>query len=776
MINFKIMSILFFFFIGIQAFAQLNHQPLNEVRYLLAIDRLDFYVKRLALHLNGKVDQQITQDLMGLQVQDYVFKNINSQNFSLMEQTDQWDNLIARALVNKHPDRKYSIESLEKNLEWKYQFLKNKLLERFKVKDVKITNNFVWGQVTGDMPETQFSIPQIDDTKILLDVENYVAEKTSRAIIWDAIKNKRTFSFHIGSEKEFQEFMQFRQLEIVAEILPMARNYNKIFLVKNPQTQEFSYMINLISGEDRVIHLVTQLSLIHFKDNKYPFKNVKVIGNSEEYHQKIENNLVNMMKNLPQVDQVIIGQKGAFEEYIKTSGMLDITLSRLSDLTPADPKKQKQFEKWKQEIQSKGAFSNGQQNIPFDLENEFQKSNDFDRNFTQFNSEQLSHDFSDYLLIDKSGNIQRWRIFSAVWGDEIIPIARALRKSNNHSNVIYIGTAGGLRDKGLKVGDVVGGHHVITHQGSKLAFSKPELTADQREYVIGQVKTPFFETQKWFQNVQPKIDIVEVETGYLRENLGPASQLQAYFLISDIVGSDHETLAQAATNSSKRKKNQQRLISAIFDKNQIISPVSNWTLLHNAKDFQKIYQELKNLRNTRDLESLVQLSYLALANGISTEQGLEDLIKKTTAFSRVEFSQALSLLETLAIEIQKKGFYINNLSEILSGSWNPKNKTLLQVVGPANSNEHEPLKFIKQFGFDIELQNLIDKYFKFEIEYEKPNSRPVDFISKGNLIELYRKEILNPIGFDFELDAKGQYKVKEVPYLGSQIRCEFIFN
>ncbi len=120
--------------------------------------------------------------------------------------------------------------------------------------------------------------------------------------------------------------------------------------------------------------------------------------------------------------------------------------------------------------------------------------------------------------------------------------------------------------------------------------------------------------------------------GYLKENLGPRVSFQSYLLISDVVGSTHETLASASLDSSKRKNNQLKLLESLFINNDIKSAISNVEMISSDNTVRAMYHKIDSLRPSRDITSKLQLTQLALRQGLTTSEQLEVLIKSEHSF------------------------------------------------------------------------------------------------------------------------------------------------
>lgn len=764
-----------------QTLAPRHTQATTTLQYLLALDRLDFYTQSLADFLENKKSPELLQALRSLKPEDFFERRFQAQE---LEQPKSWQELIYKTLQHKHPNLTVNFTDLE----WNYEFFKNKLAARFGIKDSTVAKPGYESESKIN-PDIERSIPRIKGKKILLDTERYIAEKTSRAIVWDSILNGRDFSFFVGTQADFQEQIHKNRLELVTEVLPMARNYNKIYLTFNPATGRYSYAINLISGEDRIKHLAAQLRLVRFNGKSF-FHNgqdkIKVYGSAGEFHQRQERILTNLFAKLPHADKIIIGQKGAIEDVIKTAGRMDV----ISKSTPQVLKgldlpksKNSRFENLLQNANQISAFVNDSSAPGSVVDKAYELAKDpFERAYKQFDSEQASHEFADYLLQDKNGKVQRWRVFSAVWGDEIIPIARAL-KNTSHQDVVYIGTAGAIADKGLKVGDVIAGSQVLTHSGKTLSFDEGRLVKNARSYVIGQVHTPFDETDKWLKTQGPRIDAVEVETGYLREQLGANAKLEAYFLISDVVGSESETLAHAAQSASKRKKGQLRLLENLFVQNGIVAPVSNYDLLPINRSLKITYDSLKALRPSREEFSLLQVAQLAVREGKISPIELEALLKTQPSFTRTEMSNAILTLGGLLAEIQnrlKTHDKVGVLSETLfNGTFNPKVKTPLKLVIDGVGSKEELIAKIGRENWN-RFEGALSQYFEIDIMERGLAASPAKSFQVKNAQEFYRsfeEMVLKPAGFTSEVDKNGAYRARSLPGVdGSQrMRCERVF-
>lgn len=759
-----------------------NEVAVQSISYLLSVDRLHFYSQNLADHLDGKKSPETIDALRSITPEDIYKLKLTSAE---LNNPEKWQTVIHNIVSIKSPSAAVSFADLE----WNYNFFKNKLVDRFNIKGLKASKEKAPLLNSGEEAPKHRSVPKIKGQKYLLDVERYIAEKTSRAIIWDAILNDRDFELHIGTQREFQERVQRNRIQILGEVQPMARNYNKIYLSYNEQTGKYSYIINMISGDDRIKHLIAQLRLIRFDGKSYVTSNrdkVRVLGNANQFHKEQERKLLDIYNRLPKADKVVIGQKGAIDDAIRSAGMLEIISQNAPEVLQGlelEKTKKSKFENLTKNATEVSNFLLDAMNPgPVKLDTAYGLANDpFERVYKQFNSEQASHEFSDYLLLDKNNNVQRWRVISAVWGDEIVPIAEALKKSG-HTDIVYIGTAGAINGKGIKVGDVIPGTFVQTHSGKTLSFSPGTLVENpqQRHFTVGQVHTPFDETDKWLHEKGSKMDIVEVETGYLREKLGPDVKLEAYFLVSDIVGSESETLAHAAQTSSKRKRGQLRLLENLFLQNGIKAPISNFEMIPGDVKLKTVLNKLTELRPSRDIYSLLQVAHLALRNGTTSAEQLEVLLKSQPTFDRRHIDFTLMSLGALLSEIQAKipkSYQVGIISESLfNGTFNPLTQTKVKIMAEGLDVE-EIKKALGESRWKMYEEGL-KKHFALElVSFESGESllaKRFKAKSPEDLFRLYEKEVLKKTGFSTEIDASGKYRLKEIPGMSGGLRCETI--
>jgi hypothetical protein len=345
--------------------------------------------------------------------------------------------------------------------------------------------------------------------------------------------------------------------------------------------------------------------------------------------------------------------------------------------------------------------------------------------------------------------------------------------------VVYIGTAGAIRDKGFRVGDVAAPGLTYTQEGKSIPLEAPSYGLDfvKTGKVLGQVRSPFDETDKWFAEWSPKIDLVELETGYLKENLGPGVSFQPYLLVSDIVGSEHETLAVAAADSGKRKNGQLKLLESIFVDNGIKAPIANFRPILADKSYQDVFNKIDALRPSRDITSKAQLTQLALRQGLSGNEELEKLIKSEPAFDRQMLVDKLESASDALTRLAQKSpqIVLVGPEELLNGTWNAKKTLRIQLmVGELNaaqaqvalSQELKEIAAKSQGGLEIQL-----------IGYDREQASKglqVTAQSRNILGSYYENVILKKAGLVKEFDKNGGVRFKPVQESSGGMRCEAV--
>jgi hypothetical protein len=218
---------------------------------------------------------------------------------------------------------------------------------------------------------------------------------------------------------------------------------------------------------------------------------------------------------------------------------------------------------------------------------------------------------------------------------------------------------------------------VVSSKSAK-GRSKKELVA--KPVTVGHVTTPYLETREWLNRMTNSIDVIEVETAYLSNALKGKANYQAFFLISDVVGSEHETLAQGS--SDKRKNTLKQLLQEVISQEEIrqVIPASESNELHRQGRFAELLRIRKHLEKVapnRSLESRYQVEQVALHNKVTSEDQIEQLASAEKPFSREILVRSLTasghIVSVIAETMQEKKistrFYLP--PEFMEGRWNP---------------------------------------------------------------------------------------------------------
>lgn len=618
---------------------------------------------------------------------------------------------------------------------------------------------------------TTRSIPNSDPSQVLLDVSRYISEKTTRAFVWHAILRDIEFEFHLGTERDFLNRMAGAEKVIVGEVHPLARNYNKIYLVFDKKNNKYSYAISQLSGYDRAEHFVQSLKLISFggaKLQKLTRVNVFDDAGKSTLIRQYEK-LDDLYRRLPVADLAIVGQKGAIESTFEGMAMLQELLAQKDKIS--------EVVKLSTEVEKNGILSavvKNNSNIKKLYKSVFSKGTN--SSYAQFESEQFSHSFKDVEVLTNKGKTLRIRLISNVWGDEVVPIARALKNSPPQS-VYYIGTAGAFAESDLKVGDVVIPEKTYTQSGELLEIKKTAVDhiSFKKGVTLGQVRTPFAENTKWYESWKSKVQAVELEVGYLRKTLGESFNFYPYLLISDIVGSESETLAHAAQDSSKRKNGQLRLIESILKHHGVDSVFAVQKVPDG--EFHKVLSKVRKLKPSRDLVEQVSLTQKAMEQGLQSEGEIARLIDENPSFHRKELWSKIESIDSMMTYLHsvfsKVDIHLMGPDELFNNSINPKKITKLQVA--FGKLDQETAQKIYQKA----INKLSEKIPHLEVEvvnYE-PKMKKITYNSgfDQKLLMRHTYSLYKKLGLALEFTDAGDIRLKSSTDINRGLRCEKIF-
>lgn len=544
-----------------------------NLQAMLDLDRFHAYTQSWSFTMMGRGKAELSKVVLSLTPAQIAAMKLDPAKLA---DAQKYDDLLLKILQTQRPDLKVKAADVA----WGYNFFKNKMNEAYLIQDP--SRNFKPAHINAstsniDYMGSSYAVKPLAASEVLLNVDGYVSNRTTRAVFWEASQSQRPIEMHVGSADDFRDNLTLRGSKIVGEVRTAARNYNPIYLIQDPGEKTFHYAITQISGQDRVRHLAMQASLVRWEVGKgklAPPPPVKVVGDAIELLLKEEAELTQVLRVVPKADAVVIGQKGAFERTFgslaKARAVMDLQAkfpTALADaLTPAQAKLvakamaeeadlvthvMKYASDWDKVYEAATPVLE-KKKMPLAAKSEV------------FTLDRGSYEMTDFNMTDSKGKIQRWRVFSNSWGDEVLPVARAL-KSTGHNNVFYMGTAGGLEGSGLKVGDLVVPQYSNDIDGVKRPLQVTHIPEGAiRVPMVTHVSSPFEETGAWLKDRKKIAQVVEVETGYLAAVFdGPKDRVNTMLLVSDMVGVEGETLAEAS--SSARRKAQIQAISSVID-------------------------------------------------------------------------------------------------------------------------------------------------------------------------------------------------------------------
>ena len=762
---------------------------LDSLTYYLYIDKFKYYINEYSVAMEGKIPDEIIKYLRTITPPDIMNMGYTSEQLedALKYDDHLWTILQKKGLTG-------NVKKTE--LQWGYNFFKNKLNEAFSLNSsaLKIKTHLDTN-VPDKLDREVLEAPLLNPVEQTLDANHYIANRNTQAIFWEANQNQRTIEFFLGDSREFLKRLVKDKGELVHEIKPLAKNYNKIFVVKYPNESKYRIVMTNIGGKDRLNHLVSQLSLSLPQGSKLKAK-VVLNGDINVFQQTREDEHVLQLKLLPKADRVIIGQKesvdGRFEIFNKTAALIDLKenspsmyddiVSKMGDKERAKLEallnESEDFEKlFNQKSLVESAFELYKAEVGEEtIATQSPK-------FKIYNFDNFTVEMSDYVFKSSEGKIIRWRVISNVWGDEILPLAKALKRTG-HTKVTYMGTAGAFGGKGYKVGDLVSPKFVYDGEEKLPMLSKPMEVKEAK--VVGSVEhvgSPFEEDQAWLKKVSARSEFVEVETSYLRRVFNsPKDELELFLLISDILGSETETLAHAT--SSKRKNSQTRLLAALFkrDSKGIPRAVGDHSALLTLalKNKKLIFQVLKDkshaykhyaFANLKDDKALTakKITEFSTQNQTFTD---DFLLTKLTGAGEV-------LNDIVTKSKNAVDFKIVFNQGLVDGSWNPKKGPLEVFLVVANPQQQKMLqdhldslkdftsKKAKDYKFVITTSEPSGSY----VVVPKPKSIDIDYF-----VRLYNYSSLSMSGVYRKVTYNGNVVLEVLPTVESLSKDDVLKN
>lgn len=701
----------------------------DEITYYLSVDKFKYYLNEYSVAQEGKVPDEIIAHLRKISVEEIMKMDLDHED---LKDAMNYDKFIIEILEN---------EGLLKNvtktqLKWGYNFFKNKLNEAFALSESKLDIDLSI-PTNGDDINNGIVIKPTDlsPEDMTLDSGHYISNRTTRAIFWEANENNRPIEFHLGDSREFLKELKDKNGKILFEVKPFAKNYNKIYIIQYPGEKTYRYAITNIGGKDRLDHLSHQISLSNLKGGKLKTA-VLVKGDINVFHAAKTEEHEMQLRLLPKADRVIIGQKesidGKFSLFWKIKALKTLYADdqllfekKLNAMPEKDRQKMflllngNNYEtlfKDKKYIEDAYAI----------LEEDINASSDrMPGKFKLYNYDNFTVEMCDYVFESEPGKSVRWRVVSNVWGDEVVPIAQAL-KNTGHTNVSYMGTAGAFAEKGYKVGDLVIPSGIRDQKGTLPMGVDHHMKIDGARYggVVEHVGSPFEEDNAWLAKARAQSDFVEVETSYLRRIFnGPKDKLEFYLLISDILGSDTETLAHAT--SSKRKNAQNKLLAKLFERDAKSAPYPVKIPAANQSERAKNLV-FKVLEKKTVAYRYYVYSHLKTVKDL-TEKDVLTFVEKNAAFTDSYIIDRLVKIGEFVNALRRSAkadtdFDVAFSKSLVNGTWNPKTEKLEIVIKPKNLKSKQDLELImnaqKQFLGSIKSFATFD----ISLSVEDPNN------------------------------------------------------
>lgn len=758
-----------------------NAAASEELSRYLGVDRLQYYITEFSHAMDGKIPEEAMTAIKSITPQKLMAEGISLER---LNDAHTYDKIIYEYLERHHSD----IDVTPNQIKWGYNFLKNKLNAAFVVKGTKLKGDLANTDFapTPTRPQT-LTITNINPQNLTLDSGHYISDRTTRAMFWDAAESGKTVEFHLGDSRTFMKHVQQSGAEVIAEINPMAANYNKQFIVKYPGEDTPRYAITNIGGADRLEHMVHSLALSKLTGGQLSNK-VVVHGDIQEYHKRMANKLTEQLEHLPNADRVIIGQRGAIDGQFN----LFWKLQGLQNIYQKDPTKLKlrvgaakfaKIEEMMGELSTQSFSIHSNKSL---IEKEYDKVKGLIEAdpelmpavFKQFSYDTTEVQMTDFVFKNTQGKHVRWRVLGNVWGDEVVPLAQAL-KNTGHNEVTYIGTTGAVPDKGYKVGDLVVPSYVQDGT-SKLRVHGQAMDIEMAKIggSVEHVGSPFEETFTWLDLVKQRSDFVEIETSYLRRIFnGADDNLRFYLLVSDILGSEGETLASAS--SSKRRKALNQILDALFkrDSARIPKPAELASTTNAMKLRDKVFRLYGNkgkvfqnfiLANFRDQSVPSDSEIKVFVN--SVDNFSDDYFSKRV----VKSSEVLSyIIRDLGEELPIPTMGVNE--SFLDGKFHPKNdKIKIQLYASNNEVLEQYKQYVDKYADAI---GDISRWTEIEVVRGPPPPGMVAIDGRFNLdpdylVKLYSRSAYLQTGMDYDVTYNGALKYHFLPTHKTTDICE----
>ncbi len=751
---------------------------MERLETLLAVDKFDYYVGEYINNFGKKIDKESLEALKAVKV-EYIIANF--ANDSRIKDAKNYDAIVYDIIKDKLGKKPSGTKA---SYEWGYNFFKNKLNEGFTLFDTNIKPGDA-SAVTSKAPSFEYVMPDsgVKSSQLTLDADHYISNRTTRAVFWEAAESKRDVEFHLENSREFLKNLQDNGATIINEIRPFANNYNKIYAVQYPGEDTYRYAITGIGGKDRLNHLILQFGLS--KGENVLENKVRIFGDIDKAQKAMEDELAGVFKHLPQTDRVIIGQKGAIERTFETLWKIR-ALKNLYDDEPDSvlaeiPEKLK--DSFKQlmadgDIKKYDIFKNkkGVEDAFKKLQKKIESKGINPHDFKKFEYDNYVISMSDLVFKNEKGEEVVWRVVANSWGDEIAPLARAL-KSTGNNKITYIGTAGAFPDKGYSVGDlVIPSHTRLDGESKKLKGTTMQIDGAKEGGVVDHVYSPFIETQQWLEDSKQHSDFVEVEVSHLRKILnGNDDDLKAYLLISDVLNSEGETLASAT--GSKRRNSLNKLLYAMLDRDSVGIPDG---VDINDNKIGKLRSIIDEVLGTRG-NTLKYFVFSKLKDQASvTASDVKAVVDSVDNFSDNYFTKRLTEASETTSYVLRSLEELGHMPKIsisrnlVEGDWHPKTDKIIINVHADTDALVDTYKEVVA-NLDANISN-ISKFCEINFVRGPPTQ---DFVTipkyvgldSDYLVSVYSQSAFKQAGLDAQVTYNGNLKFNFLPTVNNTEVC-----
>jgi len=743
---------------------------MSRLEQLLAVDKFDYYVGEYINSFGKKIDDESVEILKKVDPK-FVMKHF--PNDSRLFDAQKYDDVIYDII--KEGRAKLPLKKAD--YKWGYNFFKNKLNGGFALLDTKLKTQDL-SELTVKEADTVEQIQDVPFKKadLTLDAGQYISNRTTRAVFWEAVESGRDIEFHLENSREFLKNLSENGAHVVKEVRPFANNYNKIYVVQYPGEANYRYAITSIGGKDRLEHLLMQFGLSNLKGQEIKNK-VRIFGDLDVRHKMMEDELTGIMKHMPQAKRTIIGQKGAIERTLDLLWKVralsnlyddepDSVLSEFAEKERADlttflkTEDYKDYDIFKNKKKIETAFEK--------LKSTIEARDLLPEEFKMYDYDNYVISMSDFIFKNKKGEDVVWRVVANSWGDEIAPLAKALKNSGHH-DITYIGTAGAFPDKGYKVGDLVIPTHAYVDGGNKKLYGEAlDIDGAKVGGSVDHVYSPFVETFDWLEEAQSHSEFVEVETSHLRKILNKSSiDMRAYLLISDVLTNEGETLASAS--SAKRRNALNKLLYGMLERDDVGIPQGTQVNYTGASKLREIvekaipkkansfkYYVISALRDS-DISSVDEvLNFVDSVDNFSDKYFTDRLVKTSEVTSFIARAmEAEAELPKIAIS-----------ENFVDGEWHPKkDKVVVNFYGNSDA-EVEKLKAIAE-KYEAETDK-ISKFAEIRVIRGPPTADFVTipkFTTKDSdyLVQLYSQSAFKQSGLDAQVTYNGNIKYNFLP-------------